>query len=185
MENLIKELEKEILYHNPSFRNLLGTGLSKDEIDLHLNKLPFKISDDIYYLYEWINGTDYKAEILPSGYLLSLEEAVNQFETIYAMKEELQEIFYEQYFDCFRFLSDMSDSGYSFGSLEPPCNGQIIGLGIHHNSEIAFKNLSDLLETAIICYQRGVYRKDDIHDFELYFKIGKELNPDLKYWSWE
>ena len=183
MEALLQELENEMAKVHPNLRDLLNPGLTKTEIESQVSQLPFPISKDIISLYEWSNGTDCKLYILPGQYLLPLEEAIREFQEIWPMKDELQEIFFQKYFDCFRFLSDLSDGGVSFGRIDSLCKGKMVELCIHHEWELAFDSLSNLLRTAIECYKRGVYTGNKNPDFNLYFKIGKELNPTFVFWD--
>lgn len=134
-------------------------------------------------MYEWSNGIGSNLEILPGAYLFPLEIAFDQFGTLQSMKDELQRIFYQPYYDCFRFLEDYSDGGYAFGRIDSPSKGKIVGLCIHAKWQIAYNSLSDLLKTAIECYKRGAFDDPDMPDFKMYFRIGKEMNAPLKYWD--
>ena len=183
MKKLFEQLEKEMFAVNPAMKEALAPGMERADIEAYIRRLPFSISSDIINLYEWSSGAGYHLEILPDAFLLPLEEGISEFEDIYPMKDELQGIFFQPYFDGFRFLGDWSDGGYSFGRIDSPSEGRIVGLCIHDNWRIAYNSLSDLLPTAIECYKRGVFANPDMPDFKMYFKIGKELNAPLEYWD--
>ena len=171
--------------------DLLNPGLAREEVEEKLSDLPFQISPDAVELYTWSDGVHSYGvdkfidplEILPGAYYISLDQALYEFNEFYKLKDQCQEIFYQKYFDSFRFLSDHSDGGYSFGRIDSPSNGCIVNLCIHHEWELAYQSLEHLIDTAIECRRRGVFRNHDMPDFEMYFKIGAELNKDMDLWK--
>lgn len=183
MEKLFEQLEKEMFAVNPAMKEALAPGMARADIEAYVRRIPFNISSDIINLYQWSSGAGYHLEILPGVYLVPLEEGISNIEQLYPMKDKFQEIFFQPYYDNFRFLGDWSDGGYSFGRIDSPSEGRIVGLCIHDLWRIAYNSLSDLLRTAIECYKRGVFANPVKRDIKMYFQIGKELNSPLEYWD--
>jgi hypothetical protein len=94
----------------------------------------------------------------------------------------LQAIFAQKYIDQFRFLSDWSDSGYSFGRLDSPSHGMIVDLVIHDEWKLAYADLSAVLKTAIECYRRGIFAGPH-PDFYAYYKLAAKMNPGMENWE--
>ncbi|MHC4743497.1 MAG: hypothetical protein ACYS8Z_16410 [Planctomycetota bacterium] len=183
IRNKLEEF-REVLAASGAVGSLLP-GLSRDEVEERLSRLPFEISADAIELYTWADGPFYDSvEILPGGYLIGLEQTITSFEKLAPMQDELDSIFPQQYRDCLRFLHDLSDGGYAFGRVDSPSEGKIIDLCIHDEWRLAFESLDKLLDTAIECRRRGVFREnDEICDFNLFYSIGRELNPGMETWE--
>jgi hypothetical protein len=75
-------------------------------------------------------------------YFIPLEDALLEFDIVHGMRDELQAIFFEPYRDSFRFLTDWSDGGYSFGRTDLPSEGQIVHLCIHAPWRLAYRDLT-------------------------------------------
>lgn len=186
---LIDKLEvfRELLANQePLTLAKLRPGLPRDEVQAKLATLPFQISDDAVTLYTWADAsfkqTDEPPELLPGSHFYGLDTSLAEFEQLYPIQQDLDETFAQPYRDSFRFLGDYSDGGYSFGSLEAPCNGAIVDLVIHAEWQLAFESLEKLIDTAIACRQRGVFSDLEIPDFDPFYEIGRELNPGMLAW---
>ncbi len=186
MRETLERFREVLASTDPDAAAKLQPGLARHSIEKLLSRLPFRITPDAIELYSWANGRfDDPLELLPGSYFISLENAIDEFDQLAPMRDELEDIFPQQYRDSFRFLSDFSDGGYAFGAVESPAVGAIVDLVIHHEWKLAFASLEKLIEAAIECRKRGVFRDDDIPDFELYYQIGRELNPEMETWKEE
>jgi hypothetical protein len=180
---LFQELIHEVRRVNPASAESLRPGLSTEVAKQKLAGLPFQITPDAVALYTWADGADARFEMLPGAFFIPLSEALAEFEEIYGIREELEQIFPERYRDSFRFLSDWSDGGYAFGRMDSPSQGQVVHRCIHASWLLAFHDLADLLKTSIECYRQGVMRSGaDLPDFRAYYKLAARMNPGLENW---
>lgn len=184
MKNLFEKLVVEVRLVRPAGIAALRPGLPRSLILEKFAALPYRISPDVVALYEWADGADDGFELLPGGFFMPLERSLDEFWQLDPYREEFESIFHQPYRDHFRFLSDRSDGGYAFGRLDSPSAGQIVSLCIHAPWRLVFTNLDALVVTATECYRRGVFPRDsnEIPDFDQYFRIGKELNPNIEDW---
>jgi len=184
MRRKLEQFREALAASDPHALTLLRPGLAPDQVEERLSRLPFNITPDAVELYTWADGTFEKpVEILPSGYFMGLDDALAEFEQLAPMQDELDAMFPQQYRDCFRFLNDFSDSGYAFGRVDSPSEGKIIDLCIHDKWRLAFESLEKLIDTAIECRRRGIFRPGDIPDFFAYYDLARELNPGMENWS--
>lgn len=184
MREKLIEFREALARHSPNALSALKPGLSEERILDRLEEIPFKLPRSVVELYTWADGEyEQPLEMLPGAYFMPFETVVDEFLHLLPMRDEFEDIFPQQYRDSFRFLSDWSDGGYAFGSLDPPCNGRIVGLCIHEEWQIAFSSLEVLIDTAIRCQNQGVFTNPKMPDYDKYYQIGRELNPDLDYWS--
>ncbi|MGB0767119.1 MAG: hypothetical protein ACPGYV_05370 [Phycisphaeraceae bacterium] len=183
MREAIAQFREVLAATDPVAAVKLMPGLSRDAVVKQIQRLPFRITPDAVELYSTMDGSaDDPLELLPGSYFINLESAVDEFEQLAPMRDELDDIFPQQYRDSVRFLSDWSDGGYAFGAVESPAKGQIVDWVIHDEWKLAFASLEKLLITATECRKRGVFGDGDIPDFELYYQIGRELNPEMETW---
>ena len=180
MKDLLEEYRAVIEQYHPELSNALRPGLPRE---LVIEKLSlcrhFPISEDAIQLYSWADGIDLskgEPHVIPFSFFMPLESAINLFETQVCEGAGAS----EKYGDSFKFLSDGSDGGYAFGSLDEPCNGQIIRYVPHDEWIIGFRSLSDMIETIIEAYKRGLVDEDGEWSSIQFSDLAKELNPELK-----
>jgi hypothetical protein len=179
----LNELKELLSFEHPEMVAALRSGLPRKQVEAGLATLPFRISPEIVELFTWADGDfDTLIEVLPSGYLLPFHTALDQFHALYPLQKQMDSIFHQPYLDCFRFLHDCSDSGYAFGRLDSASQGCIIHLCIHDEWRLAFPTLEKMLDTAIECHRRGIYKKNGIPDFSTYYALAREMNPDMENW---
>ena len=184
MQHLFEELIAEIRRTSPATAARLRPGLPPDLVKEKMANMPFQISADAVALYSWADGATGRFEMLPGAYFIPLEEALLEFDIVHGMRDEMQEIFFQPYRDSFRFLTDWSDGGYSFGRTDSPSEGQIVHLCIHAPWKVAYRDLTALLKTSIECYRRGVLSPDsDIADFRAYYELAARMNPGMENWT--
>jgi hypothetical protein len=184
MRHLFEELLAEIQRASPIAAETLRPGLPPDRVKEKLAKVPFQISPDAVALYSWADGATAGLELLPGAYFITLDEALLHFELEHQMKDQLQAVFFEPYFDSFRFLSDLSDGGYSFGRTDSPSEGHIVRLCIHAPWRLAFRDLTAVLKTSIECYRsRVISPVSNTVDFKAYYELAARMNPGMEYWT--
>ena len=174
MKDLLEEYRGVINQHHPELANALRPGLPRELVIEKLSLcLDFPVSEDAIQLYSWADGmSGCKPHVIPISYFMPLESAISLFETQAGASEK--------YGDSFKFLSDGSDGGYAFGSLNEPCNGKIIRYNIHDEWTIGFNSLSNLIATAIEAYKRGLMNEDGEWCSIQFSDLVEELNPELK-----
>jgi hypothetical protein len=183
MKTIFRELLAEVKRVNPSAAATLRPGLKRDLVEKKLAKLPFEITPDAAWLYEWADGADGPFELLPGGYFIPLKQAIDQCNELYELFLSIDEEDDPYRRECFRFLSDWSDGGYAFGRVDSPSKGRIVSLEIHAPAQIGFLDLEHLLKTSIECYREGIMESDDgIPDFFAYYKLAKRMNPGCTAW---
>ena len=184
MQHLFEELVAEVQRTSPATAATLRPGLPPELVKEKMANMPFQISADAVALYSWADGATGRFEMLPGAYFIPLEEALLEFDIMHGMRDEMQEIFFQPYRDSFRFLTDWSDGGYSFGRTDSPSEGQIVDLCIHALWKVAYRDLTALLKTSIECYRRGVLSPDsDIADFKAYYELAARMNPGMENWT--
>ena len=187
---------------------LLQPGLSREAIDEMVDPLPFKLSEDLYQLYIWRNGTQpgsYEDTVFfphPASYFAPLDLALDA--SIYLpeslitnpLTETWEPLEFEPsayYFDLF---SDPGDSDFlvpcSATLLEkPPIVFWSPELG---TPRVHFANLESMMWTIAACYESGAYfLKNDFENESLYVdtdptqerQIARRLNPTVIYWREE
>jgi hypothetical protein len=184
LKSLFEELVVEIRRVSPNVVERLRPGLPERLVKERIAKVPFQLSSDAVALYSWADGANGGFEMLPGGYFIPLDQAMSEFDIFHQMRDEMQEIFFQPYRDCFRFLSDWSDGGYAFGRIDSPSKGQIINLSIHAPWNLAYRDLSALLKTSIECLRQGVMTPGaKIADFKAYYKVAARMNPGMENWT--
>ena len=180
MKDLLEEYRAVIEQFHPELAIALRPGLPSELVSEKLSScLHFPISEDAIQLYAWADGIDLsKSEphVIPFSFFMPLESAINFFGTQVCEGTGA----YEKYGNSFKFLSDGSDGGYAFGSLDQPCNGQIIRYVPHDEWIIGFSSLSNMIETIIEAYKRGLVDEDGEWSHIQFSDLVKELNPELK-----
>ena len=180
MKDLLEEYRAVIEQYHPELSNALRPGLPRELVIEKLSLcLHFPISEDAIQLYSWADGmSKCNPHVIPISFFMPLESAINHFETQVEVLEWAGAP--EKYGDSFKFLSDGSDGGYAFGSLDEPCNGKIIRYNIHDEWTIGFNSLSDLIATAIEAYKRGIVDEDGEWCSIQFSDLIEELYPELK-----
>ena len=180
MKDLLEEYRAVIEQYHPKLAIALRPGLPRELVIEKLSScLPFPISEDAIQLYAWADGIDLskgEPHVIPFSFFMPLESAITIFETLVCEGVGAA----EKYGDSFQFLSDGSDGGLAFGSLDEPCDGQIIRYVPHDEWVIGFRSLGNMIETIIEAYKRGLVDEDGGWSNIQFSDLVKELNPELK-----
>jgi hypothetical protein len=85
MSKLLEELAyifEWLEYSVPELADLYNPGLSREQIDLIVKDLPFKLGEEIYELYQWRNGeanSTYNIEFIFSDTPLRVSKRVSAY----------------------------------------------------------------------------------------------------------
>lgn len=185
LRELISELLEEVRRVDPGAIEVVRPGVAPERAEQRFAALPYEISRDAASLYEALDCVEpLLLGILPGAEFIGFDRALQEFEEIHGIRDELEEIFPEPYRDCFRFLTDRADGGYAFGRIDSPSQGQIISLEIHAPCMLAFPDLEHLLKTSIECYRQGVIRPESgLADFHAYYRLAATMNPAMEKWT--
>jgi len=181
MDELLSEYRSVIDEFHPQLSKSLRPGLSRDEVESRLSQLPFAITPDAVDLYAWADGVDdVWVNLIPISSFMPLDRALKQFSHLLPHQERFEQIFPQQYRRSFCFLWDRADGGFGFGSLDPPCDGRIIGYDIHDEWSIAFDSLSDLVRATIHAYRTVPLDEEGEWDIYGYSDVVCGLYPHLR-----
>jgi hypothetical protein len=195
IKKILRDFEKILIQKNVKSYYLLQDGLDKKEIFTLLHQYFDNIPDEIYDIYQWKNGTQDiphiavgKLWIIPMYYFINLNKAVRTY-----YRQSLKEKYFEKnFFPLFAsgggelLLIDMAEKNianrqiyyFYLGNTEPDFDVMIS----------YYDNFEKMLETTIECFNRGIYfvnSEDGSVDcnYDLEYKLSKELNPNSDYWK--
>lgn len=78
LERISNWLESNDSHFAQKMQQQMKPGLSPEEIEQLVNKLPFRLPEEVYQIYQWRNGDMYMGERANPVYFISLSEAVYQ-----------------------------------------------------------------------------------------------------------
>lgn len=164
--------------HKPSYVFSLQAGLSYQEIEEKVKDLPFRLTREVYELYQWHNGMiDEDSSFFYDYRFLSLEEAL-----------EVQKIVSDNYgfilpfgwFPIFEFEND----GFAIVCAEEITESSPI-LNYTLSEEIRYSSLTNMMRCIAECYETGAYYIDESCDFKkddiLANSILQKYEPELHY----
>ncbi|QUY44725.1 SMI1/KNR4 family protein [Acaryochloris marina] len=166
--------------------NDLKPGLTKEEINVRTEVLHFKIPDELYELYSWHNGQDDEGVIplFRGSYLISLEEALNDYYTVQTYKEDPEDDFLSY---CFPFAHDEGGI-YVLPTSSQPLYPELTRpvIDIHEGVDVLYTSFINMLVTINTCFKDGAYIIDPCGKYGPYdqndaleTQIMKKLNPGL------
>ena len=137
-------------------------------------------------------------EFLPGWGICPLERSIETYAIVKEMNtpgSQYQELlkrmfggeneYFEKYWNNFILLTDYSDGGCGIGSANTDYGGLIIVHEIHAPWQIGFKNIDKLVETAWACRKSGVWSDDGGINWDLYYELGRSINPECGHWLGE
>ena len=190
---------------------LLQPGLSRKAIDDMVRPFPFKLSEDLYQLYMWRNGTEEgsgtensyggtdlfahpAAHFAPLATTLDASVELSEHLNTDELKQTWGTLEFEPspyYFDLF---SDPGDSDFlvpcGTASLEKP-------LVLFWSPELGeprihYSDLESMMWTIAACYESGAYflrnafENEPLYpevDYEKERQIARQFNPSVSYWQ--
>ncbi|MGB6295960.1 MAG: hypothetical protein WBF90_07210 [Rivularia sp. (in: cyanobacteria)] len=180
MSELTKALNRILNWfqHNkPSTIESLQPGLTIEEIEEKVKDLPFRLTQEVYQLYQWRNGMIDDGSCFFRYYrFLPLEDALEELKL---MKEAWSLSLPFGWFALFEFEGEYFSA---VGAEENTENSPI--LHTYHGIDIAYRNLTNMMLYIAECYETGACYIDESGDFEeneiaqnIYRKYEPELNP--------
>ncbi|GBE92369.1 SMI1/KNR4 family protein [Nostoc cycadae] len=164
--------------HKPLYASALQTGLSDEEIEEKVKDLPFRLTREVYELYQWRNGMiDEDSSFFYNYRFLPLEEAV-----------EVQKIVLDNYgfvlpFGWFPIFEFENDGFAIIGAEEITENSPILNYTLR--DEIRYSSLTNMMQCIAECYETGAYYIDESGDFKkdaiLANSILQKYEPELHY----
>lgn len=168
MSQLTKELQYIVdwlEYLDPDFVYLYNRGLSRPKINDIVKDLPFKLSEEVYELYQWGNGTSNDAPIhflfpeqLFSGFTIlfdRLQDAVRGYKVFREATSYNDDYWHVKWFPI------ASDEGkrmlYVIGDLDPS-PVYLWDVGCFDNPVRVYKNLTSTISTIAECCESDLYQ---------------------------
>lgn len=160
----------------PRIAQGLQPGLTREQIEVQVQALPFRLPEELYLLYQWRNGGTVEIapeghppyqgaiELLPPYRLLSLEEAIEEYTNFLACYGELEQsgdIPADSYL-CFPV---MNDSVYYYAArcdTEPKASAAILEANLFAEDRLSltFNSLTEMMQAIVECCETGVYSSD-------------------------
>jgi cell wall assembly regulator SMI1 len=201
MSKLIEELTyifEWLEYSVPDSSDRYNPGLSREQIDRIVKDLPFKLSEEVYELYQWRNGEansvyhngDTIADFLfPDHHIpgnlsipfWSLQNAVSNYHDLWKMEESMQQNKpYEdcKLWDCKWFpIASMENKSMliAIGDIDPSPIYQIEF--VYSDTPLrVYKSLTSMMSTIAECCESELYTiiQDEDSETFVYIKLDDE-----------
>ena len=168
-------------------------GLSRADIAELTKSLPFALPEAAVELFEWRNGFRGFAtakEVVPADFFegyrpMTLQHAI---EFYFMAVKSFSESYRSHWFPLFK---EGGGSVYCIDCAEEI--GTIWDYDLNPSSEeeefglLAFRSLTKMITTIIVCYEQDAYYWNDKGDFEIDFDKSADIafqeNPDAEYWK--
>ncbi|MBD2301112.1 hypothetical protein [Nostoc sp. FACHB-190] len=164
--------------HKPLYASALQSGLSYGEIEEKVKDLPFRLTREVYELYQWHNGMiDEDSSFFYDYRFLPLEEAL---EVRNIVSDNYGFILPFGWFPIFEFEND----GFAIvGAEEITKNSPILNYTLR--DEIRYSSLTNMMQCIAECYETGAYYIDESSDFQKYAILENSIlhkyEPELYY----
>jgi cell wall assembly regulator SMI1 len=169
MSDLIIALDRILTWIQtvkPTLAETLQPGLSKAEIKKKTENLPFDLSQEIYELYQWHNGTNDKMEcwFFAEYNFNSLDESLALYQKLMSWQDEFQTEFHEMWNSMWfpLFVLDIKENLFTVCADEKLQNSPILKYFIESGETIKYKSLTNMMLVIAECYETGVYYVDEI-----------------------
>jgi hypothetical protein len=179
----LERIFKHFQQHRPELASLFKPGLTIGEIQSQMENLPFRLSEEIYELYQWRNGVDFRnfyasvasvscnpypdINFIPGLHFLPLEEAIEGYKEFEEGKEDFGsyytyntddiEIIQKPWFPIF----DAEDLGclLVFGNSVHVKDLPLMycDLGQGYLPEVQYTNLTSFMLVVAECYETNAY----------------------------
>ncbi|MDZ8026346.1 MAG: hypothetical protein RMX65_008865 [Nostoc sp. DedQUE01] len=152
--------------HYPDIASSLSPGLSYGEITKKIGDLPFKVSDEVYEIFQWRNGSQNNS-IFGGASLFSLNGAL----TLY---QNFEDYFLDSDIKTFPIFTNDNSAEYYFAICETLEELPIITIGFDEPEIIVkYTSLTNMILSIAEAYESKVFIRDERYG---YIKI---INPDL------
>lgn len=187
---LLDEFDSTLRVFNPVNYNRLYKSISESAIEDSL--IDLKITDpDFKQIFEWKNGFDLDKEagvycqIFESGGMMSLESILRKVK-IHNTKQHIWDS---------KFIPIVTDSTGQYILFNNRAGNDFGKLYFYSASILSaitpvacYDNLSALIKTSIIAYQKGILKYDEGDDwldvdYHKYYSLAKSINPESEFWK--
>ena len=169
-------------YNKPSIVDALQPGLTIEEIEEKVKDLPFRLTQEVYELYQWRNGMiDDGSCFFTAFRFFSLEEAIEESQI---MKEAWGLSLPFGWFPLFEFEGEFFAV---VGAEENTENSPI--LHTYHDIDISYRNLTNMMLYIAECYETGAYyigdsrfiEENEVAVIDILQKYQPESSPIIKF----
>ena len=191
LTDALRKLSKQFELKELHTMERMQPGLSRAEIVELTKPLPFALPEEAVELFEWRNGFRGFAtakEVVPACFFeiylpMTLQRAID---TYVMSVESIPESYNSSWFPLFEegggglYCIDCAEeigTIWDFQSKPP----------IQEFALPAFRSLTKMIATTVVCYEQDVYYWDEQGAFEIDFDksadIAAQENPDAEYWK--
>ncbi|MBD1871444.1 SMI1/KNR4 family protein [Leptolyngbya sp. FACHB-671] len=166
---LVQTLER-ILYcwqvKAPTVAQSLQPGLTREQIETQLQTLSFHLPEEVYQLYQWRNGREDRynptpqVEFMPGYQMLSLEEAIVEYEIIRQLLLEDEEVKENETY-WFPLFAEGGNYYVIQGDIASKATAPIFVFFVQVGLELRFNSLTDMMLAIAECFEAGAYSIDD------------------------
>lgn len=171
----------------PALAEHFQPGLSRVEIDAKLADFPYVLSEEVYQLYGWHNGTQAHQPfgLLPGYLFLPLEECVTEYQQTLQVYQNLAGVDdWESLYDPHWFPIFCEEGNYYVvpGTEAPGASSPVLDKfsedpDIHE----LFDNLTQMMQAIAECWEAGIYRMEQTHDGFCYV-VGDDETAANRVW---
>ena len=145
--------------NKPSTIDSLQPGLTVEEIEEKAKDLPFRLTQEVYELYQWRNGMVDDGSCFFSAFrFLPLEEAIKYSKSVV---EDIEIFFPFGWLPIFEFEGDYS----AVICAEEKTESSLI-LDIYEDTNIAHQSLTNMMCCIAECYETGAFYIDESGNLE-------------------
>lgn len=140
----------------PHVTQSMRPGLTREHIEAVLQYVPFRLSEELYQLYQWRNGSERGIgfEFLPQYRMIPLEQAIPDFQEMYEALSDQEECHW------LPFLAMDSDFYAVKGSSEFKPTAPISSFSWSVGLSPKFNSLTDMMLAIAECFETGAYYFD-------------------------
>ena len=161
--------------NKPSTIESLQPGLTIEEIEEKAKDLPFRLTQEVYELYQWRNGMIDDGSCFFSAFrFIPLEEAIKYSKSVV---EDIEIFFPFGWLPIFEFEGDYS----AVICAEEKTESSLI-LDIYEDTNIAHQSLTNMMCCIAECYETGAFYIDEsgnLEENEVAKDIYRKYEPDL------
>jgi cell wall assembly regulator SMI1 len=184
---LLNEFEDVLKEKNKVAYDALNPGLTADEIHKMEEEYHVKLSEEIVTLYMWHNGcSDFahglmNGEIIPGHWFVPLKYALDQNKSLNQGGDTfVQKVFFELFAGHTKSWIVLFDDGCGDGYFCDPVQKSGSGYVFYHSMEgmyyVYFSSLKNLFKAFIECYQKDIYKLDNIMELKDYEAAAKVMS---------
>jgi hypothetical protein len=156
IQNLLNQLDQ--IFETLGVNSKLAAPITDEALQDLTQKLPFKIPSDLEQLYKWHNGMD---EFIPAYDLLSLSDAIAEYEALVASAREFQD---EDFFKHIYFPILQFQDSWFLVDCDPGTKTNVYYLFLEDGTvKKEYESFEQMLQIVVDAYlSRAFYIEDDL-----------------------